>query len=158
MNFDIIKSDSESSIKLTVDKILNHNEKLAERGLILSEKQAVEIARARSYSLVSNGRIDFDCSVTEMLINSFSDSSYLDQNSFANAICQLTDIFYFFKNETFDKIEDNMLVNIIKDTFENECGGDIDFVFDVLMEKLTHSNKKNTPVSNGDKESNSVKY
>ncbi len=158
MNFDIIKSDSESSIKLTVDKILNHNEKLAEHGLILSEKQAIEIARARSYSLVSNGRIDFDCSVTEMLINSFSDSSYLDQNSFANAICQFTDIFYFFKNETFDKIDDNMLVNIIKDTFENECGGDIDFVFDVLMEKLTHANKKNTPVSNGDKESNSVKH
>lgn len=145
MNFDLIKYDSENSIKLTVDRILNYNEKLSQHGLILSEKQALEIARSRSDSLVSNGRIDFDCSVTEKLIGAFSDSSFLDQDSFASAICQFTDIFYFFKNETLDKIDDNMLVNIIKDTFENECGGDIDFVFDVLMEKLTRSNKKTYP-------------
>lgn len=108
--------------------LLALNEETAAHGLRLSEGQALSLVAARADSLKKTGRVEFGGGVIERLIRAFYDSPYLTQDSYAQTLGELIDLFYEFKNETLDLLSDAELVSFMKQAFDGPCAGSIDLL------------------------------
>ena len=93
------------------------------RGLVLSERDAREIAETRRAALRDNGRIEIGTGPLEKLILVFSQSPYAQPRDWAELINTLVECFYFIKTETHDAVNDNELIKYMLDEFEGECAG-----------------------------------
>ena len=78
----------------TVGQLMALSEKAAEYGIRLTEEAVREIAVTEKSSVTENRRICFGKSAAVKLTEKFSQSSYLDNNNFAETICLLVEAFY----------------------------------------------------------------
>lgn len=78
------------------------NEYTSKYGLILSDNQIDNILERRKEILKETGRVELREGIIDKLIKEFCDSSYMNQENFANNLYELTEIFYEYKNETMD--------------------------------------------------------
>lgn len=116
-----LSNDSE-----TVNDILALNGELSETGLFLTPVQAAELADTRSRALVDNERVELaGGGAVVKLIRKFSNSSYVDRSNFASLMNDLTEIFYYVKSETMDKVNDEVLIDTMFEMFETLCNGDV---------------------------------
>ena len=141
MNFGITNFNVALPAKLAADTILRCNEQISARGLVLSERQAATLAEASISALNSCGRIEFGGETIKKLILSFSDSPFLCQNNFSNTVCELIDIFYYFKNETLDIVSDDRHISVMKDAFDGICSGDLEFLSGTVLDMLSREVK-----------------
>lgn len=102
--------------------IMECNDTTAEYGLVLSAADVRDIVTARDDALTATGRVEFG-SIVERLIYKFCDSPYIMQSNYTKTICELTEIFYIFKNETLDAFTDDQLLDIMKEAFDGSCAG-----------------------------------
>lgn len=107
--------------RLTKD-ILHCNEITARYGLKLSPQQAQAIAKTRTASLKSNGRVELASSAVSSIIEAFCDSPYISQSDWAETLYELVDAFYYFKNETDDALDDQELISLMRQFFDQTCG------------------------------------
>lgn len=89
------------------------------------------LAEARDRALVSAGRIEFDGGATESLAEALLDSPWMDVSQQLETLCAMTELFYFLKNETGDRIADDDLVARIRACFD-DCRGAAELVADRL--------------------------
>lgn len=108
--------------------LLALNEQTGARGLRLSEGQALELVAARTEALAKTGRIEFGGGAIERLILAFCESPYLSRDNYAQALHELIDLFYEFKNETLDRISDQELVAFMAQAFDGPCAGSTDLL------------------------------
>lgn len=108
--------------------LLALNDETAAHGLRLTEDQALSLVETRAESLKKTGRVEFGGGVIERLIRAFCDSPYLCQDSYAQTLQALIDLFYEFKNETLDLLSDAELVAFMKQAFDGPCAGSIDLL------------------------------
>lgn len=113
---------------MLTDEILRTNEVSQKYGLTLSAAEAREIVEARGHVLQSYGRVELDMGVTRKLIGSFCTSPFINQEDYPSTLKELQEIFYYMKNETEDRLGDDELIGILKDFFENDCGGSIELL------------------------------
>lgn len=118
--------------EIYVDELLKSNEKTKEYGLVLTAEEVKNIIAARNNVLNSYGRVELGLEVTKGLIDNFCTSAFIDNESYVSTLNELHEIFYYLKNETEDKIADDKLIRIIKDYFENSCGGSINLLKSTL--------------------------
>ncbi|MCX7708690.1 MAG: DUF6323 family protein [Clostridia bacterium] len=111
-----------------VKKILQTNATSEKYGLVLTKKDVREIIEVRKRILNSCGRIDLDMEVTKKLIENFCTSAFIDQAEYVAALHDLHEIFYYLKNETEDSISDDALIEVMKDFYENSCGGSMELL------------------------------
>lgn len=111
-----------------LEKVMETNPVTARFGLSLSEQDAVQILEERSRALREQQRVEFNGGIVPRLIYEFCDSDYLDQNTYADAIIRLQEIFYLYKNETEDLVTDDELLHLMKEQFEQICFGDLDYL------------------------------
>ncbi len=97
-------------------------------GLTLTADAAKEILTARNQVLQSLGRVELDIEVLKKLVQSFSTSTYIEQEEYAAVLMDLVEVFHYMKNETEDQIGDDALIETMKAYFENECGGAIELL------------------------------
>lgn len=143
MDLSIISMNSALPTRLEKDRLLGLNGKLAENGLILSEKQALSIAEARKASLLSNGRMEFSGETAEKITLEFSGSSCIDKDSFSDTVCELIDIFYYLRNDYPEtRLSDDRLISIMRECFDDECAGDTGLLADAVPEKLSGKRKR----------------
>lgn len=122
--------------KEAVAEIIKQNEITAPYGLSLSLNEARELVLTRAEALRRNGRIEFGGGVIEKLIAEFCDSPFLSRHNYAETLNELTEAFYYFKNEALDGISDDELISLMKKYFDQSCQGSIELLQGRELENL----------------------
>ncbi|MDR0268605.1 DUF6323 family protein [Paenibacillus sp.] len=117
-----------------VSEILELNEKTKVYGLALKPQDVELMLAARSQVLCGYSRVELGIEVTKELIELFSASAFIRQEDYLDTLNELHEIFYDLKNETEDQISDMKLIHKMKEVFEEDCGGSLDFLKSKLEE------------------------
>lgn len=128
MSFEIMSIYSSLIQKQAITEIEKCNEFTAEFGLILSPFDAAELVETRNIALKSNGRIEFGGGVISKIIREFCDSPYISMHNYAETIHELTEMFYYYKNETLDLMSDDDLIKLMKSSFDGKCQGSLELL------------------------------
>lgn len=128
MAFEIMGVYSSLILKQAVAEIEKSNAFTSRFGLTLSHHDAVELVETREFALKSNGRIEFGGGIINKIIKKFCDSPYISMHNYAETLHELTEIFYFYKNETLDLLNDEELLKFMKDSFDGKCQGSIELL------------------------------
>lgn len=110
-------------------------------GLALSEKQIAEIVERRAEALGAAGRVEFGRGITKMLIEAFCDSPFIVQENYEETILELLDSFYYFKNESEDRIPDDELIAIMRRHFDTICQGSLEYLCGTTLEDLCRNTR-----------------
>lgn len=108
------------------------NEITKRYGIKLSQSDAAALVAARDRALSRTGRAEFEGGVIEKLVMAFSDSPYLMQDGFAEAMEDIIDMFYEFKNDTLDEVDDDDAIKLMADMFSGDCAGSLEWLRDDL--------------------------
>lgn len=117
-------------------ELRDSNEFSIKYGLSLSENQIQNLAQRRFETLKDTGRIEFGEGILKKLIYAFCDSPYIHQQNYEETIIELQDAFYYFKNETDDRLTDDELIEYMKDTFDGKAQGSVEFLTATSLEEL----------------------
>lgn len=128
MSFEIMRISSSLIQKQAAAELEKCNDFTAQYGLKLSQHEAVELVETRTLALKNNGRIEFGGGAIEKIIRQFCNSPYLSFHNYAQSLHDLTDIFYYYKNETLDLMSDDELINYMKEKFNGICQGSLDLL------------------------------
>ncbi len=110
------------------DKILALNTVSQAYGLTLTPEEAKDLSEVRARSLKDNERLEIGLGAMEGVIRRFSRSSFVDKQNYAWVIAEVTDLFYYIKTETDDKVSDNDLLDELFLRFEQRCRGSVDLL------------------------------
>ena len=126
-------------LQQTINDLVATNEKSQEYGLVLTQKDAIELIETRNFSLKSLDRIEVGSGVIEKIVTAFCDSTFILQSNYTEILHELIDTFYYMKNETLDLIGDDELIEIMKDIFENRCRGSLELLQGRELETLARN-------------------
>jgi hypothetical protein len=132
--FLLITSDVQN--KLAVSEILKCNEYTVRFGLVLSQFEAQELIETRNEALNRNGRIEFGGGIIDKIIKEFCDSPFLYQANYAETLNDLVETFYYFKNESQDRLSDDELISLMKKYFDSNCGGSVELLQNRELEAI----------------------
>ena len=121
------------------NEILKYNEISSAYGLTLTQKQAIELVQVRAEELKYHGRLEFGEGITGRLIEAFCDSPYITRQNYSETLCALTEIFYYYKNETEEYLSDEELVDYMKRYFNGSCKGSLDLLMSREMDELARN-------------------
>jgi hypothetical protein len=138
MGFELMNFSSDIVEQKAVSEIMSCNTLTEPFGLVLTQEQAIRLAKTRASSLKANGRIEFGGGVIERIIFEFCDSPYIDMTSYADTLNELAEIFYYYKNETLDLISDDDLICFMKNAFDKVCHGSLEMLAGRELPKLVH--------------------
>lgn len=127
--------------KQALEELKDCNSLTLKYGLSLSEQQMEELVEKRFEALRANGRIEFGQGILKKLIYEFCDSPYLMQENYQDTLMELQDIFYFYKNEAMDLISDDELLDIMKQHFDGECQGSIEYLSNTTLPDLCRNTR-----------------
>ncbi len=111
-------------------------------GLVLSENQIQNLVQKRFDALNDTGRIEFGEGILKKLIFAFCDSPYIHQQNYEETLLELQDAFYYFKNETDDRLSDDELIEYMKDTFDGKAQGSIEYLAGTSLEELRRDSRR----------------
>ncbi len=117
------------------------NEITMKYGVTLSDTQIENLINKRFESLKSTGRVEFGDGILKELIEAFCDSPYIIQENYEETLEELQDIFYFFKGEAMDQIADDELIEFMKEYFNGECQGSIEYLSGTNLEELCRNTR-----------------
>lgn len=139
MSFELMNFSSSLMQKQALNKIIACNDFTTRYNLSLTPAQAAELVETLNLSLKDNGRIEFGGGVVDKVIREFCDSPYIDMQNYAETINELIELFYYFKNETMDRISDDKLIKWMSDSFNNDCQGSLDMLAGTELERLARN-------------------
>jgi len=105
-------------------------------GLTLTGEQIQRLVNERFESLQENGRIEFGEGVLKKLVYAFCSSPYLYQFDYEDTIAALQETFYYFKNESDDRLSDDELITFMKQTFDGKAQGSLEYLAETSLEEL----------------------
>ena len=117
------------------------NEITMKYGVTLSDTQIENLINKRFESLKNTGRIEFGDGILKELIEAFCDSPYIIQENYEETLEELQDIFYFFKGEAMDQIADDEIIEFMKEYFNGECQGSIEYLSGTNLEELCRNTR-----------------
>lgn len=131
--FSIVPADiyEESSIS----EVLEAGSGYTEYGLFLTRENAVELINIKEKELASSGRVEFGASVLPKLVAAFADSPYIHRLEFVEILGDLTEMFYYYKNEI-DAISDDELIDFMKKHFNGGCAGSTELLKSRELDEL----------------------
>ena len=119
--------------------LLRCNEATAPYGLTLTPRQALELAETRAHALRNAGRLELRGGVAEKIILAFCDSPHLDQRNYAAALNALVEIFYEYKNETIDRLNDDELIGCMRRCFDGPGMGSLELLRGRELERVARN-------------------
>lgn len=117
------------------------NEFTGQFGLSLSGGQIQNLVERRFEALGSTGRVEFGDGITKKLIREFCDSPYIMQENYEETILELQDSFYYFKNESEDRITDDELIAFMRRHFDTTCQGSLEYLSGTTLEDLCRNTR-----------------
>ena len=133
-NFSLITSGSSDLSAFSEIKSCNAITK--KYGLSLSDNQIAELADGRQKALRDTDRVEFNSGIVKKLILSFCDSPYLSQDNYLETIYDLQEAFYFFKNESYDTISDDEIIEHMRTYFDGYAQGSVEYIVGTSLEEL----------------------
>ena len=124
------------SEKYQLQSVLQCNEKSQKFGLILTEEDVKRLLEKRKDNLREQQRIEFGEGILPKLIFVFCDSPYVYQSNYVEVLMQLQEIFYQYKNETLDELTDDELLEEMKNAFDGECAGSVEYLQETILDKV----------------------
>lgn len=112
------------------------NEKTRDAGLALSPAQIHFLTLAHLEALQSTGRMEMGAGALPKLMEAFCDSPFLTRDNYAQTLAELQDAFYYFKNESEDRIADDELVELMRDVFNGRAQGSMEYLIGTSLEEL----------------------
>lgn len=125
--------------KQELARVLDCNKKTEQFGLVLSEKEAKNLMLSRKTSLADSQRVEFGEGILPKIIYYFCDSQYINQDSYADTLAQLQELFYTYKNETQDELTDDELLEYMRKQYEEVCYGDMDYLSNTCLERFARA-------------------
>jgi hypothetical protein len=122
--------------KQLIEELDDCNNITVRYGLSLSAQQMRNLVEKRVQALKDSGRIEFGQGVLKQIILEFCDSPYITQDNYEKTIMELLDVFYYFKNESMDRISDEELILYMKRHFDGVCQGSIEHLSGTTLEEL----------------------
>lgn len=120
--------------------------RLSERfGLSLTETQELALVARRDEVLREMGRIEFGPGILRQLADAFCDSRHITQDAWLDTLMELTESFYYFKQESCEMIPDDELIAFMRDAFEGPCEGSVTWLRDVTLETLCRGTRYGVP-------------
>ncbi len=117
--------------------ILLLNEVTSKKGLVLEEKQILELINYKNDILKEKGRIEI-IPILDKIIYEFYNSPYVDEENYLLIIEQLTETFYLYQEEFDNKLTDEEIIRYLKENFNNNCAGSVTLLENDAMEELKH--------------------
>ena len=121
-------------------KILELNDVAREYGLVFTAEDARDLSEIRERSLRENERLEIGLGAMEGVVRRFSQSSFINQENYAYIVGEITDLFYYIKTETDDKVSDTQLLDELYLRFEQRCRGAVDLLVsregEILIRKI----------------------
>lgn len=130
--------------KKQVEAIKKTNEYVEKFGLCLTDQEVQMLIVNRKESLMEQQRVEFGEGIVEKLIYAFCDSNYIYQGNYVETIVRLQDIFYIYKNEAMDEVSDVELLEIMREAFDGECQGSLEYLEETYLEKFARNIRANT--------------
>ncbi|MBQ3163942.1 MAG: hypothetical protein IJC02_05330 [Lachnospiraceae bacterium] len=122
-----------------LQKVIEMNQKTEKFGLVLSEKDAKLLVENRKENLREQQRVEFGEGILPKLIFAFCDSPYIFQENYVDTITRLQEIFYLYKNESMDELTDDELLDFMKEAFDGECEGSLEYLEETALEEFARS-------------------
>ena len=120
------------------------NEYASQFGLCLTEHDMKELLVRRKECLCEQQRVEFGKGILDEIIFTFCDSDFIDQENFAETIAGLQDIFYLYKNESMDELTYDELICIMRNAFDGECRGSLEYLQGTYLEQFAREVRANT--------------
>ena len=73
------------------------------------------------------------------LITAFCDSPYMNKQNYSETLERLLEIFYYYKNETDERLSDNELIDYMKTFFNGSCEGSLELLESREMDSLARA-------------------
>lgn len=127
-----------------INAIKKTNEYANRYGLCLTDADIQELIIRRRECLLEEQRVEFGKGILDKIIFSFCDSDFIYQEIYAETIARLQNIFYLYKNESMDELTDDELIKIMRNAFEGECQGSLEYLEDTFLEKFARNIRANT--------------
>ena len=104
-------------------ELLALNNHTASYGLMLTPVQAAQLAVCQQRALADTGRIEFGEGATAQLIRALCASPYVDRETWADTLGEMTALFYALKSETHDRLTDGELIDAMVRVFDGRAHG-----------------------------------
>jgi len=127
-----------------IEKLTDCNQYSQKFGVSLSKNDALMLLEARKSSLKEQERIEFGGGILPKLIFAFCDSPFIYQDNYVETLESLQDIFYLYKNESLDELTDDELIDYMKNHFDNDCQGSLEYLEDTCLEDFARSIREGT--------------
>ena len=114
--------------KRQADALLECNAETSAHGLRLTPQQALALARTQAETLRKTGRIELGDGIAPKLAAAFCDSPYVTKENYEETLHELIELFYDFKNETYDVVGDDALIGYMKRAFDGACRGSLELL------------------------------
>lgn len=137
-DFALVNNDIVLAEGQIADRILSCNEKTGEYGLRLTQNQALALAKTRTLALKESKRIEFGSGIVDKLIMAICDSPYISQEQYEDTIHEMISLFYELKNNTWDKVSDNDLIDFMKASYNGCCHGSMELVTEKSLQLIEH--------------------
>ncbi|HPF44247.1 MAG TPA: DUF6323 family protein [Syntrophomonadaceae bacterium] len=125
----------------TISELRECNQFTKEYGLSLTEQQIIDVTERRFAALRDTGRIEFGQGILTRLLKAFCNSPYIMQDDYEETILVLQDCFYYFKNESEDRISDDELIEFMKNRFDGICQGSLEYLAGTSLEELCRNTR-----------------
>ena len=127
-----------------VDLLKKTNAYADQYGLCLTDADIQELIVRRRECLTEQQRVEFGNGILDKIIFAFCDSAYIYQDNYAETIAELQRIFYLYKNESLDEWTDDELIRIMRDAFDRECQGSLEYLEETLLDQFARNIRANT--------------
>ena len=111
--------------------LLALNDHTASYGLMLTPAQAAQLAVCQQRALADTGRIEFGEGATAQLIRALCASPYVDRETWADTLGEMTALFYALKSETHDRLTDGELIDARVRVFDGRAHGAMEVLADM---------------------------
>lgn len=130
--------------KQQIKSVLETNQYTNQFGLTLSEEDTKLLVKERNNTLKEQQRVEFGEGILNRLIFAFCDSDFIYQENYVETIVSLQEIFYLYKNESMDELTDDELIDYMKNAFNGDCQGSLEYLSGTFLERLAREIRTNT--------------
>ena len=120
------------------------NEYTNQFNLCLTEDEIQDLLIVRRECLSEQQRVEFGSGILDKIIFAFCDSDYLYQDNYVETIARLQNIFYLYKNESMDELTDEELITMMRNAFDDECQGSLDYLEETYLDQFARNIRAST--------------
>ena len=127
-NFALDTISSSLMEQQTADRIFACNEEIRKYGLVLTRQQVLALVQTRTNALKESKRIELNGGIVDKLILAFCDSPYIEKDTYTDVLQELICLFYDLKNNTWDTVPDDDIIQFLKSAFNTLCHGSLELL------------------------------